>query len=258
MNKGAEKVNQEMDMEPKIASGAASDASHKGAPIATPEATSSAALENEGTGAGSIGTTPENAGAGSIDATPAKAEAAADDTLKFSIEELNDYLDAGKQPPRPEIDNDPQAASMLSLLERLRELTAVMREEESQPLDKEAWWSRITVVLTDEMRAGRQIALSKPQADGSTTVSEGELKAFIRGIGDARECVVTKVKVAGDFDTPGAPLTLTLRLTVPVGRIPDNAEQLRQAVYREVSEQYALNIAETNVTVADILQLVQE
>lgn len=74
----------------------------------------------------------------------ASDEAAAPQELvagKFTLEELSDYLAADCQPPRPEIDNHPEARHALAQLRRLHSLTNELVEQETPEIeDTAAWW----------------------------------------------------------------------------------------------------------------------
>ena len=178
----------------------------------------------------------------------------------FTVEDLSDYLERGRQPYDPEIESSPECLAMLDSIERLGALSRdlVARDVAQHPTVDETWLGGLLQAIGQEVRAGRDIPLSSPDPRTSLVITEGAVRELVRRAGDSVDGVlVGSCSLEGDVTDPEAPirvsLTISVVLSVPVVAL---AEAVRQRVYSELLKHTELSIDSVDVTVSDVHQIV--
>jgi len=173
-----------------------------------------------------------------------------------TIEELSDYLDAGREPRDPSIENSPGARIALDALARLRNESWAMLEIEAldDPNRDQSWIKNVLANITREARAGRDIPVSHPDAQTVLNITEGSVRGLIRAAGDGLGgAIIGKVALDGDVSVPGAPISLEISASVPYGEnLVALSQLLRDTITAELLVHTELNIDVVNVTIEDL------
>lgn len=175
-------------------------------------------------------------------------------TGRFTLEELSDYLASGCNPPREEIDSDPEARHALAQLRRLTKLTNELTMDTADVDDETPWWLNVLHNLSTETRTGRLVPLTT-QVDGAEHfITEGAIKALIRDAGDAVPgALLGRIRFDGDIEQPQAPVVVDIDVTIKAHTvIPEAAEQIRHAALESLSHHSSLKVAAINVTISDV------
>ena len=176
-----------------------------------------------------------------------------------TIEELSDYLDQGRVPADPSIDDSPDCEIALRGLERLRRAQQVLldRDLERQSQRDDGWVSSILNNITLEAHAGREIPLTHPSPTARLVVTEGAVRGILRETGDRMQNVfVGRCVLVGDVSVPGTLIAIRVDVTVFPGKnIPLLAEQLRHAMFAAVGKYTELVVSVIDITVSDLQAL---
>jgi len=188
------------------------------------------------------------------DPTSGEPVEGADDAV--SPERLVDYLDAGRQPYDPEIEESPEATAQLAALERLRSMGARLLEADAAatPAPDPSWIAGVMDRVRLESRAGRQIPLTSIDDRSTLHITEGAVRALIREAGDGVEgAMVISCSIRGDVSVPGALVRVEVVVSGLFGRsLPALADAVREAVSSRLSRQTELTIESVDVTVDDV------
>ncbi len=175
-----------------------------------------------------------------------------------TLEELTDYLAAGRTPPNASIDASPGCQIVLDALERLHALTPQLLVEDAQakPVD-EGWVQKILAGIALDARAGRRIPIPTPLPRADLGITEGAVRGLIRGAERAVPgAVVGRCRLEGEVTQEGAPIHILIDASVAYGEpIPDVAQRLRAEIAERLSAHTRLNITEIDITVYDIQKL---
>ncbi|TIH33587.1 hypothetical protein D4765_14730 [Subtercola vilae] len=173
-----------------------------------------------------------------------------------TIEQLNDYLDAGRQPLDPSIENSPGCQIALSAMLRLREMSRTLLETDvlSEPAPTDTWVSGILNRIGLEARAGRDIPVQHPSPAAKLTLTEGAVRGLIRAAGDTvGGLLIGRVRLVGDVTLAGEPITVLVDASVFWGEpIVAAAARVREAIYAELLKHTELTVASIDVTVHDV------
>lgn len=176
-----------------------------------------------------------------------------------TIEELSDYLDAGRTPVDASIEGSPGCRIALDALTRLRELTPELlaADTSAEPEPDDTWVQSILAGITLDARAGRRIPLPAPALEADLGITEGAVRGVIRAAEHTVPGVVIgKCRFDGDVTVPGEPVRVRVDVSVPYGEpIPDLAERLRSEISARVMTHTTLNVTGIDITVHDIQQL---
>lgn len=186
-----------------------------------------------------------------------------DDTVReqaglngHTIEQLSDYLDRGRVPADPRIDDSPECEIALRGLERLRRARQSLldRDLERESQRDDGWVASILNNIRLEAHAGREIPLTHPLSTARLVVTEGAVRGILRETGDSMQNMfVGRCALVGDVGVPGAPISIRVDVTVfPGENIPLLAEQLRQAMYVALSKYTELVVVAIDITVSDL------
>lgn len=147
-----------------------------------------------------------------------------------TLDELSDYLDRGRSPADPSIDDSPACQIALSALQRLRAVAGAFLEEDDRAAGTdEDWIGRVLAVLPIEARAGRDFPLPVAEPDTDASVTEGALRGLVRSIGDAVPGLLVGSVRFGDPD----PETQRVDLSVQIGLRYGVPLQEAEAAFRE-------------------------
>ncbi|MGF3057467.1 Asp23/Gls24 family envelope stress response protein [Microbacterium sp. YY-01] len=179
-----------------------------------------------------------------------------DDLDGHTIEELSDYLDAGRSPADPSIDESAGCQIALDALERLRALTPelIAADTAAEAEADENWVQSILSGIALDARAGRRIPIVIEQSDVDTGITEGAVRGVIR----AAENMVSGVLVGrcrfdGDVTVPGEPILIHVDISVPYGKpIPELVDRLRAEISTRLSANTTLNVTRIDITVSDL------
>ena len=179
-----------------------------------------------------------------------------DDLDGHTLEELSDYLDAGRTPEDPTIEQSPGCQLALQAMERLRDIAPVLAAADAaaEPSVDEGWVQRVLGSIALDARAGRRIPLASEDAAFDLGMTEGSVRGFVR----AAEAVVPglligRCRIEGDVLTPSAPLRVQVDVSVPYGApIVEAAATLREEIDRRLTNHTELRIDGIDIVVKDI------
>lgn len=173
-----------------------------------------------------------------------------------TIEELSDYLEAGRAPADPSIDGSPGCRIALDALERLRALSPELltADSEAEPVPDESWVQGILAGITFDAHAGRRIPITTPSPEANLGITEGAVRGVIRAAESAVPGVlVGKCRFDGDVTVPGEPVLVRVDISVQYGEpIPDLAERLRREISARLATHTTLNVTGIDISVRDI------
>lgn len=176
-----------------------------------------------------------------------------------TIEELSDYLDAGRTPANSSIEESPGCQIALDALTRLRELTPELlaAEAAAEPAPDETWVQGILAAIALEARAGRRIPLTSFTPGADLGITEGAIRGIIRAAEHTLPGVIVgQCRFDGDVTTSGAPVRVRVDVSVPYGEpIPDLVRRLRSEISARLITHTTLNVTGIDITVNDIQQL---
>lgn len=152
-----------------------------------------------------------------------------------TLDELDDYLDRGRLPADPAIDDSPACQIALSALQRLRSITGSFLEEpdDRSPGTEEDWIGRVLAVLPIEARAGRDFPLQIAEPDTDASVTEGALRGLVRSIGDAVPGLLVGGVRFGDPDPGMQQVDLDVQIALRYGVPLQEAEARLRAALRD-------------------------
>lgn len=173
-----------------------------------------------------------------------------------TIEQLSDYLAAGRQPFDPSIESSPGCQIALAAMMRLRSVSLSLLESEAvdEPARDDSWVAGILNSIGLEAQAGRSIPVQHPSGMASLSLTEGAVRGLVRAAGDSVTGVlIGRCTLQGDVTVPGSPITVLVDASVFWGEpIPTAAAKVREAIYAELLRHTELNIVAIDVTVHDV------
>ncbi|CAN5468525.1 hypothetical protein BH10ACT4_BH10ACT4_11810 [soil metagenome] len=179
----------------------------------------------------------------------------------FSLDDLSDYLDRGREPAILAIDGNAECQAMLATLERVGALSRdiVVQDARDNPEIEESWLQGLLTSISREVRAGRDIPLSSSEPNTRLTITEGAVHELVRAAGDTVEGVlVGRCTLDGDLSDPNAAVRVSLTISVVLSApIVGLAAAVRERVYSELLKHTELTIESVDVTVTDAHSLVR-
>ena len=174
----------------------------------------------------------------------------------YTIDDLADYLDAGRHPYDPVIESSPACRHALAALERLRVLSADLLTDAvpDGDFDDDAWLERVMSGIARNARNGADFVLTAAAPDTILVMTEGALRALIRAGGDHEPgFLVGRIRFAGDLSEPAGAITIAVDVTVAHGLpIPDAVERLRTRISSTVLQHTEFQQLRVDVTVEDL------
>jgi hypothetical protein len=178
-----------------------------------------------------------------------------DDLDGHTIEELSDYLDRGREPRDPSIEASPVAQHALAALSRLRTIAPRILEAEAKarPPRNDSWIKRILDQIGMQLTAGRDIPIRSDAPNATLSISEGAVRALVREVGDGLDgMIVERCRLEGDVGEPGAPVAVTVEISVFVGTDSTAVTRtLRLGVLDALATHTELNVTGVTITVRD-------
>lgn len=176
-----------------------------------------------------------------------------------TIEELTDYLEAGRRPVEPSIEESPGCQLALDALESLQGLGDELMDADTEaaPEADESWVDRILSGIALDARAGRRIPFESPDPDVDLAITEGAVRGIIRSAENAVPGVlVGRCRLDGDVAVPAAPIRIEIEANVFHGEpIPSLADRLRAEVGERLSSLTELNIVAIDIVIRDIQEV---
>ena len=176
-----------------------------------------------------------------------------------TMDELADYLDAGRQPADPSIDASPGCRIALDALERLRRLGPALLDQDTagEPQPDDNWVRSILDGIARDARAGRRIPFPVAEPDDDLGITEGAVRGLIRAAGDGVPGVlIGRCRLDGEVTTPGAPVRIEVEASVPYGLpISRLAERLRDEIGERLRTHTELNVTGIDIVVHDVRDL---
>ena len=170
----------------------------------------------------------------------------------YTLEQLGDYLDSGRTPAIPAIDDNAECQAVLASLERFSSLSQelVERDAAASPAIDESWFGALLAQVTLEARAGRDLPLASADPRIRLSITEGAVREFVRAAGDAVDGVlVGRCSLTSSDAGVAVDISISVQLGTPVHAA---AETVRQAVYTELLKHTELLIESVDVTVTDV------
>ncbi|MGH3690402.1 MAG: Asp23/Gls24 family envelope stress response protein [Microbacterium sp.] len=176
-----------------------------------------------------------------------------------TLDELTDYLDAGRQPADRSIDESPGCQLALDALARLQGLGAelIAAEAAAEPEVDESWVDRILSGIAMDARAGRRIPFDSPDPKVDLAITEGAVRGLIRSAENAVPgLLVGRCRLDGDVAQPGSPIRVEIDASALHGQsIPKVAEELRAEVDRSLRAHTELNVVAIDIAIKDIREV---
>lgn len=189
-------------------------------------------------------------------AAAARGPEALADVDTVSTERLADYLDSGREPYDPLIEDDPACLAQLVALERLRALSSELVESdvETAPAPDPSWIAGVMDRVRLESRTGRDIPLASPDARSTVHITEGAVRSLVREAGDSVPgAVVVSCGLAGDVGIADAPIRVDVAVSVVYGAdLRQVADLVREAVAAALARQTEIVVEALDVTVRDV------
>ncbi|MBD8585767.1 Asp23/Gls24 family envelope stress response protein [Frigoribacterium sp. CFBP 13729] len=183
-------------------------------------------------------------------------ESSEPDGGSVSTERLADYLDSGREPYDPLIEDDPECLAQLVALERLRALSSELVESdvETAPAPDPSWIAGVMDRVRLESRTGRDIPLASPDPRSTVHITEGAVRSLVREAGDSVPgAVVVSCGLAGDVGIADAPIRVDVAISVVYGAdLRSVADLVREAVARALTRQTEIVVEALDVTVRDV------
>jgi uncharacterized alkaline shock family protein YloU len=175
-----------------------------------------------------------------------------------TIEELSDYLDSGRSPADPSIDESAGCQIALDALERLRALTPELfvSDTAAEPEADETWVQSILAGIALDARAGRRIPIVIDLPGSDAGITEGAVRGVIRAAENTFPGVlIGRCRFEGDVTVPGEPILVRVDVSVAYGLpILDLVDLLRAEIATRLRAHTTLNVTGIDITVSDLRQ----
>lgn len=180
-----------------------------------------------------------------------------------TLDQLSDYLAAGRQPADPYIDTCAECQAALHALEQLNSLTAELVDYDSQARSDadNDWLGSIFSNIALEARSGRSIPLDSAPEDPAhadhadeLTQTEGAVISLIRAAGDQLEnAMIGRCRLEGDVTDPLAEIRVDIRVTALWGSsLRGLARELRRKINAALALHTRLTISGIDIAIVDI------
>lgn len=173
----------------------------------------------------------------------------------FTLDELSEYLDAHRDPFRPDIEGDPEAVSALERLEALRSASRELLDPGTDGGEDEPWITSVLAAIRTTAHAGRDIPVSDDDPASDLAVTEGALRGLVRSLGDAFPGVlVRRTRFTGDLTVPGGPVDVEVTVVTTIdASVPERADALRTAIAEALRTHAPFTVRTLVVRVADVM-----
>lgn len=169
----------------------------------------------------------------------------------YSLEQLSDYLDRGRTPPIPAIDDNAECRALLDSMAHASLLSRelVERDAATSADDEPPWWDALLATVASEVRAGRDIPLASRDPRTTLAITEGAIRGLVRSAGDS----VPGVLVGSCRVSVDAPVDVAVTISVLFGApVLPTAETVRDRVAEALQTHTELEVGAIDVTVIDV------
>lgn len=173
----------------------------------------------------------------------------------FTLTELEDYVEAGREPRRSDIESSPDALRMVVGLEQVMALTRrAVDDADALPQPSIDWFDRIRGFLSREVRSGQALPLRHELAEDALTVDEAAVRSYLRAVVDGIEGVLTvRTHFVGEVTRLDAPVEVTVIISTAYGQpIQPRTRRVREEVSRVLSRHTDLNVVSLDIRVTDL------
>ncbi|UYO96994.1 alkaline shock response membrane anchor protein AmaP [Microbacterium sp. M28] len=171
-----------------------------------------------------------------------------------TIQELSAYLDAGREPPDPSIDDSPGCQLALDALERLHGMAPELLQADEEDVARvdDTWVDAVMAGIALDARAGRRIPFTSE--DGDLAITEGAVRGLVRAAENrVPGAFVGRCRFDGDVTQVGAPIRVDVDVSVLYGhRVRDVSEALRAEILRNLRRHTDLVIVGVDIRVHDV------
>lgn len=174
-----------------------------------------------------------------------------------TIDELAAYLDAGRVPYDPAIEESAACRHALAALERLHAVSADLLSDPPAGEEDDSWVAGVLAHIAADAHAGADFPVAVTAEGDEVVMTEGALRALLRAVGDDEPGVlVGRIRFAGDLADPSSTVVITVDVTLAQGLpIPLATSRLRaamrSAVERHIGLQPVLDIVVRDLTTED-------
>lgn len=180
----------------------------------------------------------------------------ADELDGHTMEELGDYLDRGRTPYDPSIENSAACRLALASLTRIHELAGdgLAREAERAPDRDEKWITGLLDTIKEEIVSGRDIPVGHPDPILRLALTEASVRSLIRRAGDtAGGVIMGRCTLDGDVTTPGEPIRVEVTASIEYGLSAHaTADRLRLRIRRTLEQHTELAVSDIDVLIDDV------
>ncbi len=173
-----------------------------------------------------------------------------------TMEELGDYLDRGRTPYDPSIENSAACRLALASLTRIHELAGdgLAREAERAPDRDEKWIAGLLDTIKEEIVSGRDIPVGHPDPILRLALTEASVRSLIRRAGDtAGGVIMGRCTLDGDVTTPGEPIRVEVTASIEYGLSAHaTADRLRLRIRRTLEQHTELAVSDIDVLIDDV------
>ena len=169
----------------------------------------------------------------------------------YTIEQLSDYLDGGRSPRIPAIEENAECRAVLDSLEHASALSRelVERDAATAPAGDPPWWDDLLRTVALEVRAGRDIPLASRDPRVSLAITEGAIRGLVRSAGDS----VPGVLVGSCRISVEPPVDVAVTISVLFGApVLASADLVRDRVAEALAAHTELDVGSIDVTVIDV------
>ncbi|WP_406250624.1 hypothetical protein ACI7YT_18585 [Microbacterium sp. M] len=171
-----------------------------------------------------------------------------------TIQELSAYLDAGREPADPSIDDSPGCRLALDALERLHGLAPELLQADEEDLASvdDTWVAAVMAGIALDARAGRRIPYVF--GIGDLAITEGAVRGLVRGAENRVPGVlVGRCRFDGDVSQPGAPVRVDVDISILYGRpVGETTAAVRAEILRDLHQHTDLAIIGVDIRVHDV------
>ncbi|QHC75093.1 Asp23/Gls24 family envelope stress response protein [Rathayibacter sp. VKM Ac-2805] len=179
-----------------------------------------------------------------------------DDLDGHTLEELGEYLDRGREPRDPSIENSAACRLALANLTRLTELSAraLRQEADREPDRDEVWIAGLLDAIRSEVRSGRDIPVRHPDPTLRLALTEAAVRGMIRRAGDTMGGVIMgRCTLDGEISVPGAVIRIDVTCALEFGLpVAVAADSLRERIRYALERHTELTVGDIDVTVDDV------
>lgn len=179
-----------------------------------------------------------------------------------TLERIAEYLDSGRRPYDPVIEEDPANQAQLAALARLRRLGGELVSDDAGrlPPPDPGWFATVMDRVRREARSGRDIPLAAPDPRAALHMTEGAVRGLIREAGDSVPgAIVISCSLDGDVTLPGTPVRVEVTISALRGEfVPAMADDVREAVALRLAQQTELVVEAVDIVVGDVHTLERE